>query len=330
MTSKKKAKRRVVGTALGVNLIVIAGLPVTTYRTVMNRLDRDTSHRVSRFIGMPSPPNDWQSLYKSKTRRSILESIEREFRRIKPQRIIALYVPSVDSPKITCELDPVCFLAPLNLENGIEENGNSIKWRHQRNNTERIVYRTLEKALEMTDHLKKEITDKRISPLSLPSKNFFYPDGNSTISTIYRRLVGQSYDIQQLKDVPLPIRFTREQLSHRVFSTGQFKSRFFKDCRGRVFALDIGGHAPNRIEGKDNTSTGLSLSLRQRYRFGVTVRDGNLHYDVQFEHPRQLASEPMYCADRGDVLITGTHANVGVNDVIWAPSGTIVTKQQIK
>ena len=61
--------------------------------------------------------------------------------------------------------------------------------------------------------------------------------------------------------------------------------------------------------------------LQQRYRFGVIVRDGNLHFDVQFEVPRKLSNEPMFCATMGNVVVTGSHANVGVNDVIWVPDG---------
>ena len=46
-----------------------------------------------------------------------------------------------------------------------------------------------------------------------------------------------------------------------------------------------------------------------------------MHYDVQYELPRRLHEEPMYCAVKGEVRVTGSHANVGVNDVIWVPDG---------
>ena len=61
--------------------------------------------------------------------------------------------------------------------------------------------------------------------------------------------------------------------------------------------------------------------MEQRYRFGVIVRDGNLHFDVQYARSRTLENESMYCATVGNVLVTGSHANVGVNDVIWTPDG---------
>ena len=42
---------------------------------------------------------------------------------------------------------------------------------------------------------------------------------------------------------------------------------------------------------------------------------------VIYTRPRQFQGEPMYCAAMGDVSVTDTHANVGVNDVIWTPDG---------
>ena len=106
--------------------------------------------------------------------------------------------------------------------------------------------------------------------------------------------------------------------------------RFFQDRRDRIFPPDR--HAQNRyaVGGENDFQSELQSSVRphpirvleQRYCFGVMVRDGNQHYDVQYASPRKLQSEPMYCAATGEVSVTASHANVGVNDVIWTPDGT--------
>ena len=131
----------------------------------------------------------------------------------------------------------------------------------------------------------------------------------------------------RLRDTLLPSRFNRDQLPNKAFKGQQYTDRFFQDCRGRVFPPDP-YHAQSRIDSGEAAGKGLPLAMRQRYRFGVTVRDGNLHYDVQFEMPRKLQEEQMYCAVEGDVWVTGSHANVGVNDFVWVPDGNKERRQQ--
>ena len=284
-------------------------------------LARDTSRKSAKYVGAPSPQKEWRGLYKKNNIVETLKLIERESLRLKPHRIIVLYVLSDDVENLLRTLDIVCFLSQLKPDGDDLSTGDcGIGWRHNRSMVRSIVDRTLRDALSETRFLKSEITDKRISPLTLPARNFYFPNRHTEISRTYRRLALDTHSIQSLKDRLLPVRFTRDQLPSQAFKGQQHTDQFFQDTRGRVFPPDP-FHAQHRPQTETVSTIKPSNYLRQRYRFGVTVRDGNLHYDVQYEKPRKLNKEPMHCAVKGDVLVTGSHANVGVNDVIWVPSG---------
>ena len=305
----------------GSNLIVTLGLPRDTLAWVQRNFEGDTSQRSARFVGAPSPINDWGHLYKKKTLSEILTVIERESQSIIPHRIIVLYVPSHDDDNLISTLGPVCHLAPLYSKGeSLRYDESGIGWRHDKEAVRSIVSQVLQDSLKATNALKAEITDKRISPFTLPRYNFYFPDHQSAIDDVYRQISRQVSKAAELKDRLLPTRFTRGQLPSKAFKSQQYADDFFKDARGRIFPPDL-FHAQNAINDNESIKDELSLFLRQRYRFGVMVRNGNLHYDVQYEAPRRLNGEHMYCAIDGEVMVTGSHANVGVNDVIWAPGG---------
>ena len=321
MPRRGTKRGKTVGSPQGGNLVVIAGLPKDTLQWIIRTLTRDTSQRPARYVGAPSQTGDWRPLYERTNITETLKLIERENENNPPHRIIVLYVPARDADDLISALHYVCFLAPLKpIDGDVPFNGDSIEWRHEKPTVKNVVYRTLRNALETTNALKAEITDRRISSFSLPAYNFYYPNRHSTISHVYRDFARQVFKTTQLKEILLPTRFTRDQLSAKAFKGSQHTDRFFQDCRGRVFPIDM-NHAPARYDDQESLDNGLSLVLRQRYRFGVTVRDGNVHYDVQYEQPKQFMKEQMRCAKDGDVLVTGSHANVGVNDVIWTPNG---------
>ena len=330
-------KRPLIAQGQGVNLVFLAGLPRETLKWIRRTLERDTSTIPARFEGAPSTTNDWSKLYNKNTITEIQKSIglsvrERGFDSAPPpRRIIVLYVPSNDAQVLMAELGLACYLAPLIPEDGGSSHGNEIGWRHHKDAAQDIVYRALRSAITETNALKAEITDKRVSFFSLPARNFYFPENDSTILKTYQEFTQRKVSLLELRDSLAPTRFMRSQLPSRAFKGRQYTDRFFQDRRGRVFPPD--NHAFNRSAEESSVSNNQELQsnrqpdaiqvLEQRYRFGVTVRDGNRHYDVQYELPRKLQKEPMHCAAMGDVWITGSHANVGVNDVVWAPGGKI-------
>ena len=303
------------------NVIVFLGLGRDILEWIKSKLSTDPSQRSARYVGAPSSLNDWGDLYKKGSLAEAIQLIKREVQSSVPHRIFVLYVPSRNDQHLVSSLGVVCFLTPLEPEpEEILRYGNSIAWRHDKAVVQKTVHRALNQAWRTTNGLKAEITDKSISALSLPARNFYYPNRHSTIADAYEAFAHHTSDLFSLRDTLLPSRFNRDQLPNKAFKGQQHTDRFFQDCRGRVFPPDP-YHGQSRNGSGEAVGNGLPLAMRQRYRFGVTVRDGNLHYDVQFEMPREFQREPMYCAVEGDVWVTGSHANVGVNDFVWVPNG---------
>ena len=306
----------------GNNLVVLLGLTRDMLELTKRKLMGNTVQRSARYVGVPSSISHWRPLYKKSNLAETLKLIEHECRAFTTHRIIVLYVPSPDAGNLTSALDFVCFLAPLYpKDKDLSHDRNPIEWRNNKDIVKNTVWRALHEAWKTTNALKAEITDKRISALTLPARNFYFPDRDSTISDTYSSFMQQTYIIPNLKDRLLPTRFTRDQLPKKAFKGKQHTDEFFQDRRGRVFPPDL-FHGQSRREDSETTPSRLSVVLRQKFRFGVTVRDGNLHYDVQYEYPRKLRNELMHCATTGDVWVTGSHANIGVNDVVWVPDGT--------
>ena len=309
-------------------IVVIAGLPRDILRWTTDLLASDSSLKPAKYIGAPASKSNMRPLYGLSNVAETLRLIENEGRNVMPNRIIVLYVPSTDAVSLITALDFVCFLAPLDAGiDGNSDGATSLDWRHNRQIVRNTVYETLHNALKATDSLKREITDKRISALTLPARNFHYPKRDSTIASTYKEFILRNSDLTALVDDLKPRRFTRNQLPQKAFKGRGYRAEFFQDMRGRIFPPDLFHANAGHIE-RISTNSRLSLALRQRYRFGVIVRDGNLHYDVQYELGRTLNNEAMHCAAAGDVSVTGSHANVGVNDVVWVPNGKkIPTKQ---
>ena len=326
MTNRGRRRRTVIDQRLGTDLVVLAGLPRFPLRRVLDILYKDTSKRNYRFEGTPSPKDDWD-LYSAPTLTNLQDIIGATVSKQSsasvptPRRILVLYVPSEDTEHLFAALGFTCYMEPLvsSSTDSCSYGGNV--WRHDSEKVLDYIYQALERATVATDRLKPEITDRGRSPLALPAQNFYFPDRNTTIHATYLRFSRREVSIEELNDTLRTRKFTSDQLPTKVLKSNNNAARYFQDDRGRVFPPD-GHHAPSRYAEEGDT-LGQTHTLYQRYRFGVVVRDGHIHYDVQYENSVELHNEPMYCAVKGEVLVTGSHANVGVNDVIWAPDGNI-------
>ena len=132
--------------------------------------------------------------------------------------------------------------------------GDTENLRHEISSTE------LYSSVEVTNALKAEITDRRISAFTLPSHNFYYPNSHSTISDSYHDFALHAISISDLKDTIIPSRFTRGSTPEQAFKSQQYTSAFFQDCRGRVFPPDL-YHAKSRLN--ETLVSGLSLVLHR-------------------------------------------------------------------
>ena len=303
---------------------------------ILDTLSNDPSKKNLKFDGAPSIKDDWKDLYSQSTVRNIQELIGANVTRGSsgpkptPRRIFILYVPARGIDILIERLGIACYLEPLGPPSSNSFVGNGIAWRHERRDSLSVVSDAIQRATMTTNALKNEITDKARSALSLPPRNFYFPDKESLIYETYLSMVRQRSSMQELNHVLKPMKIDSDRLAAKALKSTGNNSKVFQDCRGRIFPPNI-DHAPSRFadtfrketapDAEQTDESDILQVLHQRYRFGVVARDGNLHYDVQYEYPRQLRKEPMYCVKTGNVLVTGSHANVGVNDAIWVPNG---------
>ena len=327
--NKQQKKRPRIKPGYGPDLVVLAGLPKHTSGWIRDLLTQDPSRTSAIFFSVASKDHDYSDLYRAGPITAIREILDASVRednvqwRFPPRRLIVLYAPSKDLELLVSDLGFICHLQRLAPKTVDPKSYSEISWRHDENSVKEAVYNGLDKALDATDQLKREITDRRISPLALPARNFYFPDRDSTINNTYQEFIRGQITLTQMLQSIKPKKFMRGELSGKAFKGSKPGDMFYQDARKRVFPPD--GHALSRYPGTD-----AARVLEQRYRFGVVVGDGDRHYDVQFESPRELQQEPMYCADAGEVSVTGSHANVGVNDVIWTPDGTKVQRSALK
>ena len=328
--NRRRRKSAPVNPGQGRDFVILTGLPRDQVRWVVGILHRDTSTTPAHFVGAASKTNDHSDLYGPATLTELRKMLsacvsgkagEWTF---PPRRIIVLYVPSIDSPRLIDALGLACYMQRLVPQIGYPWHVEGISWRHDNSLVKEAVYKSLNEAYRFTNALKNEITDKRISALTLPARNFYFPSDETTIEYTYRDLLRDNSRLDEMRNILMPTRFTRDELPQQAFKSSQQADRFYQDQRGRIFPPDNHGfsrYTGNQGGAESDAWRSAKLILEQRYRFGVAVRDGNQHYDVQYAMPQQLQQEVMYCAADGEVLITGSHANVGVNDVIWAPDG---------
>ena len=296
----------------------------------------DTSRIPARFTGVPAKINDYAELYTSPVKREIHDILATSVRGdgvdsvFTPRRILMLYVPSKDAQSLVYEFGLACFMQPLRETHVSPSPWDNINWRHDKVAVRAIVYQGLQQAIDTTHALKTEISDKRMTPFALPARNFYFPTADSVIGATYLACMQGEMSFEELRGKLSRKRFTRDQLPAQAFKGSQGSDNFFEDAKGRIFPLDNHGRSRYPIEEAPETehepdaisNSDVKRVLEQRYRFGVIVRDGNQHYDVQYPIPRTLRREPMHCAAMGDVWVSGSHANVGVNDFIWTPDGS--------
>ena len=303
-------------------LTSLAGLPPSTLERTIQYLKRSGLHKSVQFVGTPATQSEQKRIYTKNYISAFLNHLEDAIEKYNPDRIMLFYVNSKDSHHLFEAVAYVCYVVSIDIAGHSDVSSQkSASWRHELTQVVSLISNSWQTAFEETTKLRSSISYKRISPFSLPAKNFLYPDRHSTIDRVYRELVLRNIDVEALERGLKPERFDRDALPQVAFKSSQNSCEFFKDARGRVFPPDR-FHGRARFTGQTSSRLTLSLNLRQRYRFGVIVRDGNIHYDVQYANNRKLRGEPMYCADAGEVTVTGSHANVGVNDVIWVTGGT--------
>jgi hypothetical protein len=153
-------------------------------------------------------------------------------------------------------------------------------------------------------------------PLLLPGRNFVLQGGRDLWAALADLRRGGGDPAAFDEAFAGAARYQRPALPDFYARTGGTNKRFATDYRGLVFACPPHGgfHGVVRAVEAGDDRTGLRL-LESLFRFGSRLPAGFQH-DVQWPSPRRLAQERFACSKRGQILVSGSHANVYPNDVV--------------
>ena len=239
--SNQNKKRPVINPGEGPDLVLLAGLPKHTLSWVLSVLTKDPSTAHAKFVGAQSNKDDWTHIYRQATIEEIYRKITDSIRggsghaSLTPRRILVLYIPSNDSHTLVAKLGISCYMEPLIPYSTNSSAYDGISWRHRRDSVETTVYHALQKAIVATNALQNEIGKKRMSPLTLPARNFYFPTRQSTIEGIYHDFIQRKVSCEELRNQISTTRFTRDDLPQQAFKGNQGSDRFYQDARSRIF-----------------------------------------------------------------------------------------------
>lgn len=153
-------------------------------------------------------------------------------------------------------------------------------------------------------------------PLLLPGRNFVLQSGRDLAAALADLRRGDGDPLAFNEAFAGAVRYPSEALEEFYARTGGKNRRFATDNRGRVFASPRHGgfHGSVRAAEAGDSRAGLRV-LESLFRFGSRLPAGFQH-DVQWPYSRRLEKEPFACSERGQILVSGSHANVYPNDVV--------------
>lgn len=152
-------------------------------------------------------------------------------------------------------------------------------------------------------------------PLLLPPQNFHTPN-KRPLRELFAEVQrgGRAWNGLAVGSMPVA-KYDFRSLPNFFRRTGGKEKRFATDRRGLVFAsANKAQHGAVRAVPPVDAAEASRL-LRSLFRFGTPVPQGFQH-DVQWPGTRLLQHEPFQCAERGEVPVSGSHANVYLNDVV--------------
>jgi hypothetical protein len=193
-------------------------------------------------------------------------------------------------------------------------------WRHEIETVNQLLRRALleiEAAPAESLRLRLEAR-RRDDVLLLPGRNFRLGDDQCLIER-FRSFMSGQLDVAGIEAGVHVERFAYERLApfyNRVGGRGQ---KFAVDVRDLVFAKshygqDGGHHAI--AAGATITAPLLQRTLEGRYRFGTPLEPAGFQHDVQREGGEQLVDERFDCVTKGEIEVSGDHANVFPSDVV--------------
>jgi hypothetical protein len=324
--SKPKQKRRMLPVQAqpstnAVDLFLLAGFPNPLHSRIQEFLQTLAGSH-AKVIATPFPSYD-APLYRERSV-EILFTAGAQFaiRRLKnrsedhtarPRRIALFYVPAADDGVLMSAFDFFVFPVPLRDLSAYDEAGR--QRRHVRAESETCIrkawatYRQL-----LVGSLQARIESRKSQePLLLPPVNFHLP--NERLKRVFCELSRgtRAWD-NMMPETIMAETFDHERLPG--FLRPQEHQVIFKDARGVVFPCSRATQMHGLHElNPDADLPILRELLRSAYRFGTSLPLG-FHHDAQYEYGRSFDDTSFDCSQKGQCLVTGTHANIYPNDFV--------------
>ena len=304
-----------------VDLFLLAGLPNPLHTRAIDFL-QCVAGRHAKVIAVPSPGLDGL-LYRQSTVQTLLSGAAQFAARrlknrsddqaVRPRRIVLLYVPSGDSPRLLDEFDFFVFPVPLRDLAVFDDSG------RQRRHLPAACEQAIAKGMvvyeqELVGFLQRTIESRKSSePLLLPPSNFHLP--GERLKQVFRELTRGTRTWRNAMPAAIEARmYNRDRLPE--FLDHQERQMIYRDARGVVFpcARPTELHGAQEIDPTAKVSI-LRELLRGTYRFGTSLPQG-FHHDAQFEDGRQFNQTRFDCSRHGELLVTASHANIYPNDFV--------------
>lgn len=153
--------------------------------------------------------------------------------------------------------------------------------------------------------------------LVLPARNFLLEKGEK-LADRFDRLMDETLSLGDLdKDIKAQ-KFIFDRLP-AYYGHLHIKDKWYHiDDRDLVFPWSRSGmHGPMRTATfrADTSVDEFRRLLESCYRFGSPM-DSGFQHDVQFEKDKLLNKQIFSCSEKGDIPISGSHANIYPNDAV--------------
>ena len=304
-------------------LYVIAGFPKGTAPAILKRLQDYFPSANMQFLGLPFGTGG-AGLYGQGAVEALLRSVaefairrrvnsERANRPAVPGRLILLYVPAPDEENLLTVFDFFCL--PVPLKGPRCDSHRPDGWRLDPEVAANVV-RDAIRELETGDRPAPNLP--RNAVITLPPDNFRPERNAQTLAECLIEFRQGKLNMEEIEKAVEIKKFNNDELPNVL--KGKKKSYFYVDYRGIVFPpadAETGDHGPARELSEDPNVNSIKIRMNQLYRRGTPLHPG-FHHDAQYPNGREMNEDQFCCREHGDVLVSGTHANIYPNDVIRA------------
>jgi len=299
-------------------MYVVAGLPTATAvdaERSINSFYRKPCHVIQLASSLDN------SIYRREYLRNLITTVA-EFtktrragtsnRPVTPAFIYLLYVPAPDRESLLKYFDFTVF--PIPLLNLASRNVTGQMLRHDAEAVANAIQYAIQGTNNAHDVLERIKLARPKDAILLPPVNF-HVDRTRRLACLFEELRKGTRPWNDRFNELSPKQFNRESLR----SIKNEKTQYcFQDSREVVFFQphETAYHGGQWEVDKVDADTAIH-TLRALYRFGAPLHQGFQH-DAQLQGGEYFKNQVFDCAQQGQVLVDGDHANIYPNDFVRA------------